>query len=171
MPKVSTERKQFYKAKIRSLLAVDHQMSNREIEEQLAQNGIVISEDFIAKLRKKVEQEKALRTDRMTLNHAIATVSDTMSETNRLAWQIALSPKSEPRDKIAALRKIEKAHVDMFNILFDAGIFERKLGTLEHEIRNAPLSDEQKEAIRVAFARWGLIAPQQKNNEPNIAAA
>lgn len=166
MPKVSNERKQFYKSKIRSLLAIDHQMSNRELESQLAQNGISISEDFIAKLRKKVEKEKSIRADRMTLNHALATVSDALTETNHLAWQIALNPAAKAQDRLGAMREIRKAHTDMFNLLFDAGIFNRKLGTLEHEIRNAKLSDEQKRNIRGAFEKWGLIKPPA--NEPNI---
>lgn len=157
MPSISAERKKFYKSKIRSLLVIDHQMTNRELESQLEQNGISLEEHYIGKLRRSIEQEKALRTDRLTLNHALATVQDTFTETNRLAWQIALNPAAKHRDRIMAMRKIEKAHTDMFQLLFDAGIFERKLGTLEHEIRNAPLNDEQKKKIREAFMRWGLI--------------
>jgi len=161
MPKISAERVQFYKSKIRSLLAIDHQMSNRELESQLAQNGINIEENYIGRLRKKIEREKSLRTDRLTLNHALATVSDTLTETMRLCWQIALNPQKEANERIAALREIRKSNTDMFNLLFDAGIFNRKLGTLEHEIRNAPLSEEQKKNIREAFSRWGLMEAKQ----------
>lgn len=161
MPKISAERKQFYKSKIRSLLAIDHQMSNREIESQLEQNGINLEEHYIGKLRRSIETEKSLRTDRLTLNHALATVSDVLSETTRLAWDIALSKGAKPQDRIAAMREIRKSHTDMFNLLFDAGIFNRKLGTLEHEIRNAPLSEEKKKTIREVFGKWGLLAAKE----------
>lgn len=165
MPKVSTERKQFYKAKIRSLLAIDHSMSTRELQGQLEQNGIHIDRHFLDKLRHVVEREKTLRADRRTLNYAIATVEDTLTETMRIAWSTALNPTAKTHDRLAAIREIRKSHVDMFNILFDAGIFNRKLGTLEHEIRNAPLSEEQKRNIRGAFERWGLIQSPTSNEK------
>jgi hypothetical protein len=40
-----------------------------------------------------------------------------------------------------ALREIRKVHKDMFEKLFDAGVFERKLGTLDATIRNTPLPE------------------------------
>lgn len=144
---------------------MDHSMSNRELVDQLLANGIRLEEHYVGRLRRKVDQEKALRADRITLNQAIAAVSDTLTETTRLAWQIALNPVAKAHDRIAAMREIRKAHTDMFEILFDAGIFTRKLGMLEHEIRNAPLSDEQKKNIREAFVKWGLIKLENANND------
>ena len=47
-----------------------------------------------------------------------------------------------------------------FEKLFDAGVFERKLGTLDTVIRNTPLAPERKQVIRDVFGNWGLIAPQ-----------
>lgn len=166
MPKISAERKQFYKAKIRSLIAIDHQMTNREIERNLEQNGIRIEEHFIGRLRCAVEKEKTIRADRKTLNFALATLEDALTETMRIAWSTALNPNSKTHDRLAAIREIRKSHETMFNLLFDAGIFNRKLGTLEHEIRNAPLSEEQKNNIRGAFQKWGLLKPPE--NEPII---
>ena len=165
MPKISTERKQFYKAKIRSLLAIDHSMSTRELQSQLEQNGVNIDRHFLGKLRDKVEQERTLRTDRQTLNYALSTVEDTLNETTRLAWQVALNPQAKTHDRLAALREIRKSHTDMFNLLFDSGIFNRKLGTLEYEIRNTPLTDEQKKQIRRAFEMWGFVPPKQNETD------
>ena len=44
----------------------------------------------------------------------------------------------------------------MFEKLFDAGVFERKLGTLAATIRKAPLPDEKKQAIGATFHNCGL---------------
>ena len=61
-----------------------------------------------------------------------------------------------------ALREIREAHKDMFEKLFDAGVFERKLGTLDATLRNTPLPEERKQAIRAVFTNWGLLeAPKE----------
>jgi hypothetical protein len=49
----------------------------------------------------------------------------------------------------------------MFEKLFDAGVFERKLGTLDATIRNTPLTDAKKQAIEPVFTNWGLIPPER----------
>ena len=67
------------------------------------------------------------------------------------------------QDRVMALREIREAHKDMFEKLFDAGVFERKLGTLDAVVRNTPLPEERKQAIRATFQNWGLIeAPKEK---------
>jgi hypothetical protein len=55
------------------------------------------------------------------------------------------------RDRAAALREIREAYNAVFEKLFDAGVFERKLGTLDMAIRNTPLPEEKKQTIREVF--------------------
>lgn len=143
-------------------------MSLREMQSQLSAAGVKLDLDYINKLRNSVAEEQSRRNDRRTLSRALAVVEDTLTETTRMAWQIALNPAARHGDRIAAMREIRKSHATMFQILFDAGIFERKLGTLEHEIRRAPLSEEQKKNISEAFQKWGLIATE-KNKEKSGA--
>ena len=50
--------------------------------------------------------------------------------------------------------------------LFDAGVFERKLGTLDATIRNTPLPDERKQAIRAVFENWGLLEAPKEDVKP-----
>lgn len=170
MPKISHDNKQFYKSKIRSLLAMDHSMSARELVQQLEENGIHLDQKYARKLRDEIDREKTLRTDRKLLNYALSSIEDTLTETIRLAWQIALNSARKPNDRISAMREIRKAHVELFNLLFDAGVFDRKLGSIEHTIRNAPLSEDKKVAIRSAFEKWGLILPEPKNDAGDNAA-
>lgn len=49
--------------------------------------------------------------------------------------------------RVAALREIRESHNAVFERLFDAGVFDRKLGTLDAVIRNTPLPDQKKQAI------------------------
>ena len=44
-------------------------------------------------------------------------------------------------------------------------MFERKHGSLELTIRNTPLPEEKKKAIREVFENWGLLAAP-KEDEP-----
>jgi hypothetical protein len=43
---------------------------------------------------------------------------------------------SERNEVLSALREIRSAHNDVFDKLFDAGVFERKMGTLDVAIRS-----------------------------------
>jgi hypothetical protein len=63
---------------------------------------------------------------------------------------------AEGRDRAAALREIREAYNAMFEKLFDAGVFERKLDTLEATIRKTPLQEERKQASRLALQSWGM---------------
>ncbi len=170
MPRISHENKEFYKARIRSLLAIDHTMSQRDLQAQLEENGVHLDRGYIAKLSQEIAKERMIRADRKILNFALDVIEDTLTETNRIAWQIALNTTAKRSERLMALRKIDKAHFDLFNLLFDAGVFDRRLGSIEHTIRNAPLSEERKAAIRSAFKNWGLIIEEPKSDASNNAA-
>jgi len=79
----------------------------------------------------------------------------------RVAWSIANDEFARKQDRVAALKEIREANNAIFDKLFDAGVFERKLGTMEATIRNTPLPEDRKQAIRAVFQNWGLI-PQER---------
>lgn len=162
MPSIAHEKKQFYKSRIRSLLSVDHQMTNAELQAKLDGENIHLDRGFLAKLLKDVYRERMTRADRVTLNHALAAFEDTMTEVVRVAWSIATDPFARNQDRVMALREVREAHNMVFEKLFDAGVFDRKLGTLDTMIRNTLLPEDRKQAIRIGFENWGLIeAPKE----------
>ena len=67
---------------------------------------------------------------------------------------------------MAALREIREAHNVVFDKLFDAGVFERKLGALDATIRNAPLAEERKKVIHQTFENWGLLKAPREDVQP-----
>jgi hypothetical protein len=75
---------------------------------------------------------------------ALASFQDAMGEVVRVGWEIANDQLAEERDRAARLREVREAYNMMFEKLFDAGVVERKLGTLDATIRNTPLPDEKK---------------------------
>jgi len=165
MPRISHEHKQFYKAKIRSLVSRNHLAPQRELQLKLEADGIHLDRNYLGKLLNEVYTERAKRADRTTLNNALASFEDTMSEIVKVAWEIAQSNWLNPQARVMALREIREAHNDVFEKLFDAGVFDRKHGSLELTIRNAPLSEEKKKSIREVFENWGLLAAP-KEDEP-----
>jgi len=163
MPRITHEQKALYKSKIRSVIARNHQISAVELAEVLKTGGLDLERHYLGKLMREVQVERIRRVDRQTLNFALASFEDTMTEIVKVAWEIANAPFINPQARVMALREIREAHNDVFQKLFDAGVFEKKLGTLDLTIRNAPLPEERKKLIRDTFEQWGLIAPPKEN--------
>jgi hypothetical protein len=169
MPKISQENKQYYKSRIRGILAQDHQISQRALQERLKVDGIVIDRKYLGSLLNAIYVERTKRIDTMTLSAALSGFQDTMTEVVRKAWDIANDPFAENNEVLGALREIRAAHNDVFEKLFDAGVFDRKLGSLEMKIRNTPLPEPKKQAIRSVFAGWGLLPAPKEDAQPTNA--
>jgi hypothetical protein len=167
MPAIAKERQQYHLSKVRSLIAENHQITFEEIVEQLDRRfGLKFDRDYVTKLAKKIFVERTKRADRLTLNYALAAFDDSMNEVVKKAWEIANADYVNPQARVMALREIREAHSAVFEKLFDAGVFERKLGTLDATIRNTPLPEERKQAIRVAFENWGLLEAPKEDVPP-----
>jgi hypothetical protein len=163
MPSIAKEQKQFYKSKIRSLISIDHGISRLDIQRQLDKEGIHLDRHYIGKLFDEIIVERSKRMDRQLLNNALSSFEDTMTEVVRVAWKIATTEFIDPKARVMALHEIREAHNAVFEKLFDAGVFDRKLGTLDATIRNTPLSDEKKKSIAEVFQNWGLLAAPKED--------
>lgn len=164
MPRKSKEQEKFYIANIRKLMSIEHHMSLREMQHQLEQNGIRLHIDYINRLREKILRERAQRADRQLLSYSLAVFEDVLTETTKIAWQIALSNQSTRKERIAALKEIRESHKDIFDKLFDSGVFDRKIGVVEHAPK-ASLTIEQKAQLIETMIRWGIIRPNEENGQ------
>jgi hypothetical protein len=170
MPRVSHDQKQFYRARIRSLITQNPQITQRELKERLEMEGLNLDRKYLGTLINGLHRERAKRADIMTLNQALAWFQDAMIEIAKPGWEIMNNPMAKDVNKTLAMRAVTEAYNLMFEKLFDAGVFERKLGTLDATIRNTPLPEERKQAIRVAFENWGLLeAPKEDVQRDNTA--
>ena len=106
--------------------------SIKEIGELLRQLKIPLEldKDYINKLIRKIRGEQAKRIDYYTLNKKLAEFEDKMSESDLRLWAIITSPNAMNTEKIAALREVRNNNRELFDKMFDAGVFERKLGEL-----------------------------------------
>ena len=170
MPVISTKNKHYYRERIRSILVQTPQTSIDGIQRRLEHDGLKLDRHYVGKLVGEIHTERARRADTWTLNLALASFQDAMGEIVRVGWEIANDQKQEGRDRAAALREIREAYNAVFEKLFDAGVFERKLGTLDAVIRNTPLPEDRKQAIRSVFTNWSLL-PAPKEDEPTTTPA
>jgi hypothetical protein len=167
MPKISTARRQYYKSKIRSIIAQNPQVSQVALGRMLKENnGLELDRKYLGSLLKDIQRERIKRLDTLTLNYALSSFQDVLTEIVAKAWEIVNDPMTERLEVLAALREIRAAHDDVFEKLFDAGVFERKLGTLDATIRNTPLPEDRKQAIRSVFTNWGLLPAPKEDAKP-----
>lgn len=168
MPKISADTKRYYRERVRSILVQEPMISGEGIRRHLEKQGLVLDRNYINGLVNQIHRERAKRAATWMLNAALTSFQDAMTEIARVGWEIANDKFAEGRDRAAALREIREAYNAMFEKLFDAGVFERKLGTLDATIRSTPLSDEKKQAIEAVFANWGLLPAPQEDVPPAI---
>jgi len=64
MPSIAREQKQFYKSKIRALIAIDHGISRLEVQKQLDKNGLHLDRHYVGKLYDEIVAERAHRMNR-----------------------------------------------------------------------------------------------------------
>jgi len=166
MPALSTKTKHYYRERIRSLLVQSPHISGEGIRQRLQQDGLTLDRHYIGKLVGEIHSERAKRADTWTLNMALSSFQDAMAEIARVGWTIANDEMAPGRDRAAALREVREAYNAAFEKLFDAGIFERKLGTIDATVRNTPLSEEKKQAIEAVFTNWGLLTAPQEDATP-----
>ena len=164
MPRKSKEQVNLYLANVRKLMSIEHDMPLREMAHQLEQNGIHLDLHYIGHLREKVLRERAHRAERQVLSVSLAAFEDTLNETTKIAWQIALSNQSTRKERLAALKEIREACGDVFEKRFDSGVFERKLGVIEHRPKVA-LTIEQKAQLLETMVRWGIIRPIEEHEQ------
>jgi hypothetical protein len=124
------EAREIHKAGIRRLLAVNPQMSLRDLSANLKKNGMDVSMQYIHKMRAKVQRELVERMNRTTVNQALNAFVEVLNETSQRMWMILSDPHATHKDKIAAARVINDAHDRVFDKMFEAGVFTRDMGTL-----------------------------------------
>jgi hypothetical protein len=156
----SKEQETLYRSRIRQLMVMNHNISNIDMQQKLDADGLHLDLHYIGKLRNKITAERARRVDRLTLNHALASFQDIMTQVMEVGWEIAMDTRGEGRDRASGLEVVRKAGNDAFDKLFDAGVFDRKLGTIGVQFRNKPLTAEALAEIVDTFRRHGKL-PQK----------
>jgi hypothetical protein len=139
------------------------------------EDPLKLDRHFIAKLIRKIREERKHRFVGEQAERALAEFQDKKNAIVEQMWKILLSQSAKEDVKIAAARTILEAEDRFLSKQMDAGIFERNLGTVRFK---ATLTEERKIMILQAFKNWGIVKgeiPQlieaakeaEKGNEKN----
>lgn len=169
MPSYSKENQRYHQNRVRAVLVINPQASLREISDSLKSSKtapLPLDLEYIAKLRKKIEGERANRHAGSGIANRISALQDKIHKLNEQLWQIAADGTTSKKEKIAALKTLAENDLKLLQAEMDAGIYDRQLGKLDIEARrNQPIDEEHQKKIEQAFEAWGFIKPEPKTIE------
>jgi len=142
------EKQQEHISQIRRILVIKPDSTIFDVKDALAKQGkpLILDKDYINKLINKIRRERTKRLDRYTVNVVLAKFQDEVEELKKRLWLIITNAGGLERDKIAAIKEIRNSSKDIFDKMFDAGIFERKLGEIGIEDKSKTLINLLKNA-------------------------
>ena len=136
---------------IRSLLTRKPDLTGVQIQSLLAnspQRPIALDIKYLYKLLKKIRVQRAKRIELYTMNEVLGRFSDEAEELKQRLWGIILNEDTKDKDVISAVKELRNTTKELFDKMFESGLFEKSLGKLklEHE-----LSDEDREIVQTAL--------------------
>jgi hypothetical protein len=142
MPALSKETQNYHQSRIRAVLVVDPQASLREIKDTLAKSPsapINLDRDYISRLVKKIRAERAVRNDQVSIGRRISELQDKIKRIDGQLWAIAADRGAKDIAKVQALKALAENELKLLSAEMDAGIYDRKVGTLKVEERKVSL--------------------------------
>jgi len=144
----SKERVKYFKTLIKSILVMKPDASAIVVQETLEnqQTPIELDRKFINRLTKEIDNERTKNTNDLLLNTAIVKFLERIKETDKHAWAILTDKTTSKQDRLRAIAEIRKNGVSSFNVMFDAGVFDRKLGEVKYNMADVMQAVEEIEA-------------------------
>lgn len=146
----SKEKQKEHTSQIRRILVIKPDSTILGIQDTLMnkQKPLKLDKDYINRLVNKIRKERAKRLDNYTVNVVLAKFQDEVEELKRRLWIIITNQMSTERDRIAAIKELRQSSKDIFDKMFDAGIFTKKLGEL---VMDRKFSKEEQELLNKAI--------------------
>lgn len=158
MPAYSEEKQREHMERVREVLALNPRMGKLAIRNFLMKqkNPIVLDAGYILKLKRKIERERIHRFDNAKVEKRISEMEDKIQSVIARMFSILANPMTDARAKVAAGKVIVDSEIKLFQAQLDAGIFERKFGTMNIEI-----IENHYQKVLHAFANFGIVKPQK----------
>jgi hypothetical protein len=171
--KKSAEQEHQLKLAIRDEVAKNPVISVLQLQGALHKRGFKTAEGnplhwhYLAKLVRKLNRERAMAVDAQKINERLAITKERYRVIIEKMWKIidykfsyiesdGLYPPDADQIMKAA-NTIIKLDLAILKAEMDAGIFDRKLGSVDVNVyRAVPLDPELAERIAAGFKRWGI---------------
>jgi hypothetical protein len=173
MPKVDHTKESEIKRELRMAIAQDPLISVRRLQVRLSERGLItcgdnpLSPKYILKLVHKINQEQAKDFDEVKISERMTKTRGRFDVAIQRLFKIAFwewdflkegIPMPTAGEQVQALATIGKMDIALLQAEMDAGVFERKLGTVDLAIRRSqPLTPEAREILLKAWRNWGLL--------------
>lgn len=154
-----------HQERVREILILNDRATLLQIQkalEEAPRDPISLTINYIAKLRKKIEGEQVNRFNHAIVHRELSKFQDLVSTMRVQLIKIASDKEASHKDKIAAMREITRAHSDVFQRMFDAGIFTKKIGEMELTANISAIIAEVNKGAPVTF-KW----QEDPNNNRN----
>lgn len=158
---------------IRDILARDPLTSVQKLQRDLKLRGFqtaagnTLDWHYVSKIVRKLAREAAFSADEQKIGERLAITKERYRLMVERLWRIIdykweyleqfglYPPKTD--EIIKAINTLMKLDLAILKAEMDAGIFERKLGTVDLNVyRAAPLDPEKAKQIVQTFKRWGI---------------
>jgi hypothetical protein len=162
MPTVQWEKAEEYRQMVRIILTRTPNATVLQTKKALASNGYELDKGYVCKIMQKVRGERVNRLKTEEIGRALAEFEDTILVLEQELYKIIFAQNKykevkgekilvekapSANNKTRAIEALAKARGLLLDKKFDAGVFERKLGTIKTEA----LSDESKKIISTAL--------------------
>ncbi|MEW6610680.1 MAG: hypothetical protein AB1352_03605 [Patescibacteria group bacterium] len=158
MPAYSKETTEYHKKRIQQILTIDPTATVAAIENALIESDepLKLHRLYIGRLIGKIKGEMLHRFDFTKVEERLSQIQNRNEIVIREMMRILTNPITPSAERIAAGRTIVETESRYFEMQQNAGIFERKLGTIDviHEHRLAP---ELAVPIIRALRNYGII--------------
>lgn len=106
------------------------------------QESLVLDKNYVAKVIKEIDKETVQRLDQTSLKEAIGSFLNRIKEIDVHLWAILtdtdqysvegklIKKGAGARDRVMAAKELRENYKEVFDVMFDAGIFNRKLGDI-----------------------------------------
>jgi hypothetical protein len=149
----SKEANDFYSEKVRMVMVLrGNNVSCRDIADILSKqkSPIKISYEYANKLKNKILREMDYRARYYAYSTAIPDLENTLMETIKQAWAVAMSQETSPSAKIQALKEVRDAKQQLIDNLLKTGKLNKvpdKIAIYKHEEHEVKIPPEVLAAI------------------------
>lgn len=128
--RLSEETKEIHRNRIRRILVMKPDATICETQSILnsGKNPLKLDKDYINRIIRKIRKRQGERLKNYTVNKVLASFEEEVGELKKQLWVTINQQDATNSEKTLAIRELRNSSKDLFDKMFDAGIFEKKLG-------------------------------------------